>query len=192
MSRTVGIAPLPDYFGHREGVAALGARGLRVELDAGRIIRLSRGVYRKSDAVGDDNLAEIGLLSSTATLCLTSALAHHDLTDAIPASIDIAIPRGTWAPATNAPVTWHRFDPATFTIGRTDLAVTSELSIGLYNAERSIVDAFRLAHTEGSEQAIDALKRWLRRGGQPSLLLNTAANFPKVLPKLRAALEVLL
>ena len=192
MDQTSGEALLPDYFGYASGVAALGARGLRSRLNSGQLIRVGRGVYRKADVSGDDDLAQVATLSATATICLTSALAHHDLTDAIPVTIDIAVPRGSWAPVTNAPVTWHRFDPSTFDIGRTQLPLTDDLSIGLYDAERSIVDAFRLAHAEGSDQAITALKRWLRLGGQPSLLLRTAASFPKALPRLHFALEVLL
>ena len=38
-----------------------------------------------------------------------------------------------------------------------------------------------------------ALRRWLRRpGSQPSALLAMARHFPKALPALRAALQVLL
>ena len=63
----------------------------------------------------------------------------------------------------------------------------------IYSAELSIVDAFRLMHQEGSPVAYEALRRWLRRrGNTPAGLLEVGASFPKVLPRIRQALEVLL
>ncbi len=37
--------------------------------------------------------------------------------------------------------------------------------IGLYGAERTIIDAFRTRDMNGPEQANEALKRWLCRPG---------------------------
>lgn len=47
-------------------------------------------------------------------ICLASALTHHDLTDAIPAALDIAIPRWSRTPASTGAIAWHHFDRATF------------------------------------------------------------------------------
>jgi hypothetical protein len=90
-------------------------------------------------------------------------------------------------------VRWHAFDPATFDIGRDTLSLTATDRIGLYSAERSIIDAFRLRHSEGSDLAHEALKRWLRRrDSSPARLMQMAGHFPKALPALRSALEILL
>lgn len=80
-----------------------------------------------------------------ATICLTSALAHHDLTDAIPSALDIAIPREARIPAGSGSIKWHSFDRATFDLGRDEIPIpgTDQL-IGIYSPERSIADAFRL------------------------------------------------
>lgn len=61
--------------------------------DQGVIQTIGRGLYRRADAniTVDLDLLEIGYRALRATLCLTSALARHDLTDLIPASIDIAL-----------------------------------------------------------------------------------------------------
>jgi hypothetical protein len=64
--------------------------------------------------------------------------------------------------------------------------------IGIYTAERSIIDAFRLRHLDGADLANEALKRWLRRGGQPSDLLRIAKAFPRALTPLRQTMEILL
>lgn len=95
-------------------------------------------------------------------------------------------------PDTSAPVRWRHFDPETFEIGREVIDIGGDRSIGLYSAERSIIDAFRLRHLDGPDLANEALKRWLRRGGQPSELLAMARSFPRTLTSLRETLEILL
>lgn len=160
----------------------------------GRLERLSHGLYRRTDAdVFDLDLVVVAAAQPRATICLTSALARHDLTDQIPARIDVALPRGTRRPMLDSPVQWHHFAVDTFEFGRTVLDLDAGFTIGLYSAERSIVDAYRLRHLEGDELGRDALKAWLRRrGSQPSKLLEVAGSFPKALGRLREDLRVLL
>jgi predicted transcriptional regulator of viral defense system len=186
------LARLPDTFRYSEALEHISERQLRRLVKDGKVIALSRGLYRKSDWLGDDDLIEIAAKAPQATLCLRSALARHDLIDDIPAEIDVAIPRGSWTPETIPPVRWRHFDPDTFEIGRGRLDIGGDRGIGIYSAERSIIDAFRMRHIEGSDMAIEALKRWLRRGGQPSELLGMARSFPRTLTAIREALEILL
>lgn len=122
--------------------------------DQGVIETIGRGLYRRADAniTVDLDLLEIGYRAPQATLCLASALARHDLTDLIPASIDIALPRGQRRARVAAPVTWHAFAPVTFDIDRDQLWLDDQTSI--YGPVRCILDAFRLRHQEGSELAI--------------------------------------
>ena len=186
------LAALPETFRYSEALGHISERQFRRLRDDGSIIALSRGLYRKSDWLGDEDLIEIAAKAPQATLCLRSALARHELIDDIPAEIDIAIPRGSWTPGTTAPVRWRHFDQGTFDLGRETLGIDDGRSIGLYTAERSIIDAFRLRHLEGADLANEALKRWLRRGGQPSELLALARSFPRALTALRETLEILL
>ena len=93
----------------------------------------------------------------------------------------------------HAPIAWHRFDVDTFSIGRGQYALPGGMSIGLYSAERTLIDLFRLRHTWGSDLALDALKQWLRgSGNSPGSLLTMAESFPKARPAIHHALEVLL
>jgi hypothetical protein len=186
------LAALPETFRFSDALGVITERQLRNLIAQGDIEAISRGLYRKAEAVGDDDLLEITARSKTATLCLRSALARHNLIDDIPAEYDIAIPRGSWAPQTNAPVRWRHFDRDTFEIGRDLLTLDHDHSIGLYSAERSIIDAFRLRHLEGDDLANDALKRWLRQGGQPSELLRLSRSFSRVASAIRKTLEILL
>ena len=176
------------------------AAGLRKDqvydlLAKGEIERVGRGVYLRSDGIEPAfaSLAAAIAVREEATLCLTSALVHHDLSDAIPFESDIALPRGTHHPAGLAHVAWHSFDPKTFHIGRNDIDAGNGLRLAIYSAERTIVDCFRLMHQEGSDVAYEALRRWLRRrGNSPAALLKVASSFPKAQPRIRRALEALL
>jgi hypothetical protein len=163
-------------------------------LAEGRLERISHGLYLQAEAqVTDLDLVVVAAANDRSTICLTSALARHDLTDQIPPRIDVALPRGTRPPKVSAPVRWHRFASATFDLGRDVMTLDAGYTLGLYSPERSIVDAYRLRHLEGDELGREALKAWLRqRGSQPSRLLEAAAPFPKALARLREDLRVLL
>ena len=134
-------------------------------LDRDEIERVGRGVYVRVDIVSPafTALAAATALHDDATLCLTSALAHHDLSDAIPFASDIALPRGAHQPVGLMKVSWHSFNPKTFQIGRELVDVGEGLEVAIYSAERTIVDCFRLMHLEGSAVAHEALRHWLRR-----------------------------
>jgi len=76
---------------------------------------------------------------------------------------------------------------------RWPLDVGARRPIGIYSAERSIIDVIRLRHREGSDVAWEALRRWLSQPGRsPAQLIELARQFPRAEPALRRALEVLL
>ncbi|MFA7267020.1 MAG: type IV toxin-antitoxin system AbiEi family antitoxin domain-containing protein [Candidatus Nanopelagicales bacterium] len=192
---SAALKQLPETFtladARKSGIAPTTLYRLR---DAGEVTTIARGLYRKTDKPADLDLLEIAIRAPLATICLTSALARYGLTDAIPSAIDIAIPRGTRAPATATAAAWHLFDPDTFTIGRSTIQVEGALErIGLYEPMRCIADAFRLRGTEGTDQAVEALRRWLRtRDAQPAALMRMAQQLPRAEGPTRQALEYLL
>lgn len=191
---SVSLDALPNAFSHSLAQErGLSDRRLRGLLADGALERLAHGLYRKADAPPADlDRIEIALRASDATLCLTTALSHHDLTDVIPSEIDVALPRSRRPPRVRAPVRWHRFREDTFDVGRETIEVDEGLSIGIYSAERSLIDAFRLRHQEGDEMAVEALRRWLKRpGATPANLLAMAKHFPKAEPSLLQTLRIL-
>ena len=85
---------------------------------AGRLDRIARGIYLPAEASAVDwDQIEAATRRPDATICLISALAHYDLTDAIPRALDVAIRRGSRTPASTGAIAWHQFDRATFEIG---------------------------------------------------------------------------
>ena len=165
-------------------------------VEAGEYERVVPGLFLRAGSIDDATAAwmAIAVKKPDAALCLLSALALHDLTDEIPRSSHIAIPRGTHPMKMNhASITWHRFAADSFTIGRGKHALPGGLCIGLYSPERTIIDLFRLRHEWGSDLAIGALKRWLRAPtNSPATLLTMADDFPGTKSALRGALEILL
>lgn len=175
--------------------AGLSKKRVYALLERGQLALVSRGVYRRSDSApeSEHELVEIALRVPEATLCLETALARHGLSDALITAPDLALRRGTRPPAASSPVRWHFFQPETFELGRELVELDPGISIGLYSAERSIVDAFRLRGREGRDVANEALRRWLRRrGATPARLVALADQLPRASTALRQALEVLL
>lgn len=159
----------------------------------GRLERIARGIYLPADAPAADwDWIEAATRRPDATICLVSALAHHELTDVIPAALDVAIPRGSRTPTSSGAIAWHQFDRPTFDIGREEIPIPgTDQTIGIYSPERSITDAFRLRGEVGYELAREALKEWLRRGGKPAQLMQIAFLLPRAKSSLLQALEAL-
>jgi hypothetical protein len=188
-------AGLPQVFSYTAARAAgISAERLYSYRDQGLIEQIGRGLYQWASASeSDQNLLEIAHRAPRGTLCLITALARHGLTDIIPARIDVAIPRGSRPPALRSPVDIHFFATETFDIGREEIDVGHGIKLGLYSAERSLIDLIRLRHREGADLAWDALRRWLRRrGSKPASLLKMAKHFHGAERAARRALEIVL
>src|SRR3984885_10923280 len=86
--RQRGLTRLSEF--RKAGITA--ATISRMET-AGTISRLARGLYQLPDAVVGPNhtLAEASKLVPKGIICLTSALAFHELTDQVPARVWLAI-----------------------------------------------------------------------------------------------------
>ena len=194
-------APIP----YREGLptvftytaarnAGISAERLYAYRSQGLIEQIARGLYRWADAPGlDQDLVEVAHRVPCGTLCLLTALARHNLTDAIPDRIAIAIPRGMRIPVLRSVINVHVFAKKTFDLGREEVNIGEGFKVGLYSAERSLVDVIRLRHREGGDVAWEALRRWLRRRGtKPAALIDMARRFHGAERAVRGALEVVL
>jgi predicted transcriptional regulator of viral defense system len=189
------VAPqVPNTFTTR-AARALGVhpRDLYDWRDDGQIVELSRGVFRRADAPAasfPDFLA-IAHRSPTAIICCVSAAAVHDLTDELPATVQIAVPGRARAPRIDfPPTTAYRFDETTFELGLARLEAAPGEWVRVYDAPRTVVDLMRLRHRLGDSLAHIALQRYVKqRGAQPALLLEYAAGLGVYGP-MRNALDV--
>lgn len=184
-------AILGDTFTYRDVVREeLQGQWLYDLRDLGEILALGRGVYRWADAPpADHDLIEITERFPEATICLESALARHQLLDQAPPVIDIALPRGGTRPKFRASVHLHQFDPLTFDIGREQLPTGSRRPAGIYSAERTLIDTFRIRRRVNSDVPREALRRWLDQPGNTAgHLIDLARRLPRAEAALRAAL----
>jgi predicted transcriptional regulator of viral defense system len=186
---------LPSVFTYsRARAAGVSAERLYAYRNQGVLEQIGRGLYRWADSPEiDQDLLEVAYRVPRGTLCLVTALARHGLTDIIPDRIDIAIPRGSRIPALRPAIKVHVFAEKTFGLGREEVDITDGFAVGLYSAERSLVDVIRLRHREGADVAWEALRRWLRRrSAKPATLIEMAKRFHGAERAVRNALEVVL
>ncbi|WP_159621971.1 type IV toxin-antitoxin system AbiEi family antitoxin domain-containing protein [Ruania rhizosphaerae] len=168
-------------------------RDLYAWRDDGRIIELSRGVFRRADAppASYPDMIAVSHRSPRAILCCVSAAVIHDLTDEMPPSVQIAVPRRTHTPViTYPPVAVFRFDEATFELGLTSFEAGPGEPVRIYDAARTVVDLMRFRKRLGEPIAHAALHRYLAApGSRPVLLLEYAEALGTFGPT-RAALDV--
>jgi predicted transcriptional regulator of viral defense system len=166
----------------------------------GLVVQLSRGLYQLPDAPLDSNhsLAEAAKLIPNGVICLSSALAFHDLTDRIPSRIWVAIGPREWRPRiTHPPLEIIRFGPKLFQGGieRHDI---EGVSVPVYSPAKTISDLFYHALRQqrwhgskvGLSEAIAGMKEALRaRKATPAdiaFYAERAGNWKKVQPYLEA------
>jgi hypothetical protein len=185
------IADLPPTFTTAMArQSGLHPRDLYGARDAGLILELSYGVFRRADAppASFPDLLAVAHRNSGAIVCLVSAAVVHDLTDEIPASVQIAVPKPSRPPKISfPPTTVFRFEPSTFEIGLARLEAAPSEYVRIYDPARTVVDLMRLRHRVGAPTALTALRRYLDQpGSRPALLLEMAADLHVYGPLLHA------
>jgi predicted transcriptional regulator of viral defense system len=176
---TALAAPLAATFTTKAALeAGIHPRDLYGWRDAGSIIELSRGVYRRADAppASYPDLLAIGVRVPRAIICCLSAAAIYELTDEVPATVQIAIPNRARPPRIDhPPTTALRFEETTFELGLSRVEAAPGEWVRIYDPARTVVDLMRLRHRFGKSAAHSALHRYLsRRDGRPALLLEYA------------------
>jgi len=174
---------------------SLGAhpRDLYAWRDAGEIVEMSRGVFRRGDALPasyPDALA-VAHRAPRAIVCCLTAAAVHELTDELVGSLQIAVPKGGHVPKIDYPPTVvFRFDPDSFDLGLSAFEAAPGEQVRVYDAARTVVDLMRLRHRFGEPVAHSALYRFLATpGARPALLLDYAQALG-VFGPVRAALDI--
>jgi len=159
--------------------AGVAATTISRAVDAGLVLRIGRGLYQLPDNTAGTHsaLIEVSKRAPRAVICLTSALAFHEVTDLLPHRIWIAIGIRDWVPKIEyPPIRVVRFrEPFlsngvdTHAVGRTELRV--------YSITKTIADAFRLPRLVDRSAAIVALKTALReRKATPGELAAAASK----------------
>lgn len=157
-----------------EGVAATTIARLLAD---GVVLRLSRGLYQLADADLDvhHDLAEATKRVPKGVICLTSALAYHDLTDQMPRKVWIAIGLKDWAPAEHGPRL--RIVRMSDRLLQSDIEthMVENVSVSMFTIPRTLVDCFRHRKSVGINVAVEALRETLRqRKASPAVIAECA------------------
>lgn len=118
----------------------------------GALVQLSRGLYQLPDAPLDPNhsLAEAAKRVPKGVICLTSALAFHELTDTIPSKVWVAIGIKDWRPRVmHPPLQFVRFGADALASGIEEHMIEGVL-VRITNPARTIVDLFRYRQSAGT------------------------------------------
>ena len=135
--------------------------------DTGRIVRLSRGLYRLAEAepLSNPDLAVVASRVPRAVVCLVSALAFHELTTQIPRAVDIALPKGAERPRLeHPPLRVFHFSGPAWSEGVEEHRVDG-IAVRVYCREKSVADACKFRRRLGEDIALEALKALRQRPG---------------------------
>jgi predicted transcriptional regulator of viral defense system len=161
-----------------KATGATAAAVSRLERD-GKIVRLSRGIYQLADAQIEAHhaLAEASKRVPRGVVCLTSALAFHDLTDKMPARVWMAIVRTDRVSANiRPPIRFVRFPPRRLTLGITAHQIEG-VPVPVTDPAYTVIDMFRYRSVAGLPLAIEGLKEVLRtRMATPAELARIATE----------------
>ena len=145
----------------------------------GDVIRLGRGLYQLPDAPLDVNhsLAEAAKRVPKGVICLTSALAFHELTDQLPRSVWLAIGKNDWSPTDDE--TSLRIVRFTDRLLQEDVETASieGVPVKVFGVAKTIADCFRHRRPVGQSVALEGLQEALRqRKATPAEIARSAAN----------------
>jgi predicted transcriptional regulator of viral defense system len=166
--RERGMARLSEL--RKAGVTAATVSRMK---EKGLIVQLGRGLYQLPDAPLDVNhsLAEAAKLVPKGVICLTSALAFHELTDTIPSRIWMAIgPKDRRPRVENPPLQIVRFGEKVFTSGIEEHSIEG-VRVCIYDPAKTAIDLFRYRRSAGKRYqkspglnlALEGLKEALRQ-----------------------------
>jgi predicted transcriptional regulator of viral defense system len=145
-----------------EGIHPRNLYSLRTK---GRIVPLSRGLYRLADLpdLGNPDLSVVAARVPAAVISLVSSLSFHRITTQVPHWVDIALPRGTRTPRLDfPPLRVFRFSREIYKAGIETHEVDG-ITVQVYAAARTIVDCFKFRNRIGIDIAVEALRLSQRR-----------------------------
>jgi predicted transcriptional regulator of viral defense system len=119
--------------------------------ERGLVLQLGRGLYQLPDASFDANhaLAAAAKLVPKGIVCLTSALAYHELTDTIPRGVWMAIGSKDRRPQIEQPrLVVVRFGPKVFSSGIGEHVIEG-VTVRIFNPAKTVVDLFRYRRSAG-------------------------------------------
>ena len=162
--------------------------------DQGFLQQLARGLYmlEEREPLCYPDFVIVTRKIPQAVICLTSALAHHDLTTQSPHRVNIALPAFYREPKlAYPPLEIFRFSEQSYGAG-VEYQILDGVEIPIYSAEKSIIDTFKFRNRIGFDVAMESLKLYLARPQRNIGMLLQYAEVCRVERIIRPYLEALL
>ena len=140
------------------------SRALQGWVDEGAVERVTRGLYRVTEAEPTEHYTEAAVCTRVpgAIVCLLSALEVHKLGTQLPWQVWIAIPHKARMPRLpGLPVRVIRFSRASLLYGVGNVAFEG-ITARITSPARTVVDCFRFRRLVGKDVAVEALQASLR------------------------------
>jgi predicted transcriptional regulator of viral defense system len=135
-------------------------------VQAGKLERLARGMYGLPGASISEHrsLAEVALRVPKGVVCLLSALRVHDIGTQAPFEVWLALPHRAAVPRLSQPqLRIVRMSDRSLGNGVQHIKVDG-VSVPVFSAAKTVVDAFRFRNKIGVDVAIEALRDgWSKR-----------------------------
>lgn len=146
-------------------------------VQAGELIRLSRGVYHHPEAELDENLSlsEVTARVPQAVITLLSALQFHQIGTQQPHAVWILLKQNAVTPRIDYPpieVIRSRV-AASFSTG-VDSHTLNDIPVRITDPARTVVDCFKYRNRVGLDVCLEALKDILQRGLKPVEVMDYA------------------
>ena len=144
--------------------------------DAGKILQLSRGLYRLAEVEesGNTDLTSVARRVATGVICLISALSFHEITSEIPHEVFVAVPRRKESPRIDfPPVRVFHFSDETILAG-VETHLIGNVPVKIFSPEKTVADCFKFRNRIGLSVAIEGLKMCLAKNGSRARILDYA------------------
>ncbi len=159
--------------------AGIHTRKIKEALDEELVDKIKPGLYKLRSYRRDEyeSLVDINTANEKAIVCLTSALAYHELTTFNPSKVTVAIPNNTDQFKLNfPPVEVFYFRESIYKIGIKKID-RSYGSFNVYNKPKTICDMFRYRNKLGEDLAFEGLKNYLK---EPEANLNELQKYMNI------------
>lgn len=146
--------------------SGISPRDIYAMRDKGITIQLAKGLYRLADQkpLDEPDWVIIAKKITGAVICLTSALAYYEYTEAIPRRISIALPRESEKPRLKYPPLWiFWLSKEPYSAGIKEIRI-NDIPIKIYSLEKTIADCIKFRKKIGEETAIQAFKKYVNSG----------------------------
>ena len=131
---------------------------------AGRIERVSRGLYRLIDAPISEHhdLALVAARIPQGKICLLSALAFHRLGTQLPFEVWLAVGRNAGVPRLEFPhIRLMRFSGEAFTTGVEEHCIEG-MPVKIFSPAKTVADCFKFRNQIGLDVALESLSEYRR------------------------------